>query len=352
MSHSFTALTPQNALEASQRLVARRRGVPMYVSLRSTSPSGAADVDQGDPSRTSPHPADAELAEAFTASRRQLEAPGEEETLIRTLAALAYAGLGPDRTPPSIATATTTVTDTDQAAGTPAPLSADPRISAGGTEADLRAGHFLRVVNYHNTPASWKDELVAELRGYAKDFDTVDVSDLERFARTGVWHKARPGLLPVFYEGYRDNYDVAAAACEEAGVTGWFFVCTAFVDTPVDAQYDYATAHRIKLVDDNPRGQRLAMTWDEIADLHRRGHVVTPHTASHALAREMLTPEDIEREVIEPKRLMDRATGGSALCTAWLEGTSWTGESAADRALVEAGYRFVFSNTMVQRLPG
>ncbi|MFE6886857.1 polysaccharide deacetylase family protein [Streptomyces sp. NPDC057694] len=351
MSHSFTEFTPQDALEASQRLVARRRGVPMYVSLRSASAPDDAATGRGDTSTGSPHPADVELAEAFSVARSRLEAPGEEETLIRALQALAYAGLGPDRVPPSASTPAGRTPTTPLSTSLPVPLSADPGISARGTESDLRDGHFLRVVNYHNTPASWKDELVAELRGYAKDFETVDVADLERFAETGLWHKERPGLLPVFYEGYRDNYDVAAAACEEAGVIGWFFVCTAFVDTPVDAQYDYALAHRIKLVPENPRGERLAMSWDEIADLHRRGHVVTPHTASHALARKVLAPEDIEREVVEPKRLMDQATGGSALCTAWLEGTSWTGETAADRALVEAGYRFVFSNTMVQRLP-
>ncbi|WP_420031516.1 hypothetical protein ACN2WE_00980 [Streptomyces sp. cg28] len=223
MSHSFTAFTSQNAriaqaaqaaLEASQRLVAQRRGVPMYVSLRSASASKDAATDRGDRSPDSPRPADAELAEAFSASRVQLEAPGEEETLIRTLQALAHVGLGPGRVPPRAPS------PTGRTPATSLPLSTDLGISAHGTESDLRAGHYLRVVNYHNTPASWKDDLVAELRGYAKDFETVDVADLERFAQSGVWHKSRPGLLPVFYEGYRDNYDVAAAACEEAGAPG------------------------------------------------------------------------------------------------------------------------------------
>ncbi|MEU6674245.1 polysaccharide deacetylase family protein [Streptomyces sp. NPDC046925] len=346
MSHHLPAFTPHEALEASQDLVTRRRGVPMFVSLRSAPSSGDPHREAGHPPRTPARPADLELADTFSAFRDRLRAGSEEETVIRALQSLAYAGLGPDRVPPG------TSAPDGQAPDAHRQLSSDPGISADSTEADLRAGHFLRVVNYHNTPAGWKDELVAELRGYKEDFETVDLADLERFARTGVWHKPRPGLLPVFYEGYRDNFDVAAAACEEAGVIGWFFVCTAFVDTPVEAQYDYALAHRIKLVPENPRGERLAMNWAEIGDLHRRGHVVTPHTASHAPARQVLAPEDIEREVIEPKRLMDRATGGSALCTAWLEGSAWTGESAADQALVEAGYRFVFSNTMVQRLPG
>ncbi|MFI7386236.1 polysaccharide deacetylase family protein [Streptomyces sp. NPDC049813] len=315
------------------------------MSLRSAPSGEGAGFGGGGPAPAAPHPADLALAQAFCEARAELAASTEEDTLVRTLQALAYHGLGPGRAAPP-------VSPPPGGASAALPLSAGPGISAAGTEADLRAGHFLRVVNYHNTPASWKDELVAELRGYARDFATVDVDDLERFARTGVWHKPRPGLLPVFYEGYRDNYDVAAAACEEAGVTGWFFICTAFVETPPDAQYAYALDHRIKLVPENPQGERIAMTWDEIGDLHRRGHVVTPHTASHALARTVLSPADIEREVHAPKRLMDRATGGSALCTAWLEGTSWSGGSAADRALVEAGYRFVFSNTMVQRLPG
>ncbi|WP_367048423.1 polysaccharide deacetylase family protein [Streptomyces sp. Je 1-332] len=358
MPHHLSSVSPRHALEASQDLVNRRRGVPMFVSLRSTSPVGDPRTETSDPPPAPPQSDDSALADAFCVYRDQLEGHAEEETeeetVVRTLQALAYTSLGPHRVPPQPSTPTPTPSPTPppgHAHGSRRELSAELGVSAEHTADDLRAGQFLRMVNYHNTPASWKGELVAELRRYAEDFETVTVADLDRFSRTGVWHKSRPGLLPVFYEGYRDNYEVAAAACDEAGVVGWFFVCTAFVDTPAEAQYDYALAHRIKLVPENPRGERIAMSWDEIGDLHRRGHVVTPHTASHALARKVLTQEHIEREVVEPKRLMDRVTGGSALCTAWLEGTSWTGESPADRALVEAGYRFVFSNTMVQRLP-
>ncbi|MGC5395221.1 polysaccharide deacetylase family protein [Streptomyces sp. DT20] len=345
MSQDLSPISPARALEASDALVSRRRGVPMLVSLRAAAAPGA---DDGRPAAGgAASPADDELASAFTAYHTRLgPSPDGEPAVIRTLQALAYATLGPDR-------AAVRPSQEGERNPSPArPLSTARAVNACGTRADLRAGQFLRVVNYHNTPLSWKDELVAELRGYAREFDSVTVADLEHFSGTGVWHKERPGLLPVFYEGYRDNYEVAAAACEEAGITGWFFVCTAFVDTPVEEQYDYALAHRIKLVPENPRAERIAMSWAEVAELHRRGHVVTPHTASHALARTVRTEADIEREVIEPKRRMDRATGGSALCTAWLEGTDWTGEPAADQALLDAGYRYVFGNTVVRRLPG
>ncbi|MEW2165675.1 polysaccharide deacetylase family protein [Streptomyces sp. NPDC007084] len=349
-SSHLSSTTPEEALAASQDLVSRRRGVPMLVSLR-TAPPSAPDAARPYAERAVPgrgaDDANSRTAALFEDYHARLApgAGGTEAGVVAALQALAHTLLGPDRH------RTSPVFPPGRPAASPASLSQDPSVSPEGTAADLRAGHFLRVVNYHNTPPSWQRELTDELRGYARDFDTVGVRDLETFARTGEWHGDRPGLLPVFYEGYRDNYEVAAAACEEAGVIGWFFVCTGFVDTPVAEQYDYALAHRIKLVEENRRRERLAMNWDEIADLHRRGHVVTPHTASHAPARATREPADIEREVTAPKRSMDAVTGGSAPATAWLEGTAWEGTSAAGDALREAGYRFLFSNSMVQRLP-
>ncbi|MET9255167.1 polysaccharide deacetylase family protein [Streptomyces sp. NPDC048182] len=310
------------ALDASRELVARRKGVPMVVSLRDARGSGGGAAAGGDEG----------LAGLFEAYREQLHPDGadDEAAVIETLQAVAYASLKGGAQGPG-------------AAGR----------SGGRHRAvadDLRAGRFLRVMNYHNTPPSMRGELVTELGELAERYDTVTLDDLDRLTRTGAWHKERQPLLPVFYEGYRDNYEVAAAACEEAGVVGWFFVCTGWLDTPVPEQYDFALAHRIKLVAENPRDERIAMTWDEIADLHRRGHVVTPHTASHELAERVVTPQDVRREVTDPKRLMDAATGGDAACTAWLAGTSYTGGTGPDRALTDAGYRYLFANTMVQRI--
>ncbi|MFF7331865.1 polysaccharide deacetylase family protein [Streptomyces sp. NPDC008150] len=356
-------LSPEAALKASMDLVARRRGVPMLVSLRSVAagtaaaPSAAPTTPAAVPGRedaprhdgVAGSVSDRQLAELFEEFHARLapEAPHAEAGVVAALQALAYTVLGPDGATLT-ADGTPAEARTETAVGSP--LSGCRAVGASETAADLRAGNFLRLMNYHNTPASWQDELVDELRSCAQRFGRVDAEALEHFALTGTWRDGRAGLLPVFYEGYRDNYDIAAAACEEAGVTGWFFVCTQFVDTPADQQHAYASSHRIKLVEGNVRGERIAMSWEEIADLRRRGHVVTPHTASHAPARDVRTPADVEREVTGPKRLMDRAAGGSAPATAWLEGTSWTGASPADEAVRDAGYRFLFGNTMVQYL--
>jgi hypothetical protein len=139
----------------------------------------------------------------------------------------------------------------------------------------LRRGHFIRVVNYHSTPRVARDELARELAGFARDYAPVTLDDLDRLFETGTWHKDKPGLIPVFYEGYRNSATVAAPLCDEYGLTGWFPIATSFVDCDPEYQEAFARAHWISLVEEDTQGGRIAMNWDEVRDLSER-HVVDP----------------------------------------------------------------------------
>lgn len=219
----------------------------------------------------------------------------------------------------------------------------------------FRRGHFVRVVNWHNTPAGTTDKLRRELTDYAAHYSAVGLDDLDRFYETGRWDLPRPGFLPVFYEGYRNNAEVAAPILDELGMTGWFFICTGFLDTPPAQQEPFARAHSIGLVQEDldrnaEEGQSIAMSWDQVRELSVR-HVVTPHTANHESVGWIRSEADIEREIIVPKQRMDAVTGQSAACFAWLEGTHYGHDPINDEAVRAAGYRYVFSNTMIQRLP-
>lgn len=211
------------------------------------------------------------------------------------------------------------------------------------------AGRYIRVLNYHSTPAGGGPGLERELEHLAERFDPVALEDLDRLFDTGRWGKSRPGVLPVFYEGYRNNAEVAAPILDRVGLTGWFMVVTGFVDCPVEHQEAFARSHWIGLVDEDLRGERLAMTWDDVADLSRR-HVVTPHTASHEGLDTLTTPADLWREVAEPKARMDAVTGRSAPAFTWLHGSSYGRSPTHDAAVRAAGYRYLFSNTMIQRI--
>lgn len=210
-------------------------------------------------------------------------------------------------------------------------------------------GRYVRVVNYHNTPASGRLALRRELAGFGTALTSIDLAELDSFFATGAWSNPAPGFLPVFYEGYRNNAEVAAAVCEELGITGWFAVCTGFVECPVAEQELFARSHWIELADEEKNGGRLAMTWDEVAELSTR-HVVFPHTASHDGIADVVTDEDVFREVVEPKQKMDAVTGQSAAGFSWLFGAPWGSSPRHDQALLDAGYRYLFSNTMISRI--
>jgi peptidoglycan/xylan/chitin deacetylase (PgdA/CDA1 family) len=224
-----------------------------------------------------------------------------------------------------------------------------PRQSLQAHADAFARGHFVRVVNWHNTPESAAPALRRQLADLAREFAPVSLADLDRFYETGRWDLPRPGLLPVFYEGYRNNAEVVAPILDDLGLTGWFFICTGFLDTPPDLQEAYCRAHHIGLVPEDVDGRPIAMTWDQVRELSVR-HVVNPHTANHESVGWIRGDSDVEREIIDPKRRMDAVTGQSAACFAWLEGTHHGHDPVNDSGVRRAGYRYVFSNTMIQRL--
>lgn len=226
----------------------------------------------------------------------------------------------------------------------------DPAGFAAHTAA-FAAGAQLRVVNFHATPAAAAPALRRDLHALARDHDRVGVDDLDGFFATGRWPTPRPRLLLAFYDGYRDGYSTVAPLLDEVGLTGWFFVCTGWVDTPPARQEAFAHANTIDLRGSDTGRDRIALSWDEVAELSRR-HVVTPHTATHAQVVDLRTAGDVERELGEPKRRMDAVTGQDSPATAWLWGTRHGLAPVADTGVVDTGYRYVVSNTLVQRVAG
>jgi peptidoglycan/xylan/chitin deacetylase (PgdA/CDA1 family) len=211
------------------------------------------------------------------------------------------------------------------------------------------AGAFLRVVNWHNTLESERRTLRAELAWYAERHDPVLPGDLDRLFETGQWGKSRPGLIPAFYDGYRNHATVAAPVCDELGITAWFFPPTAFLEVPPEQQREYAEGHDIGLLADEPGQPAFAMTWDDLERISRR-HVVAAHTANHVSDREVTTAEDAEREVLEPVRRIEQATGTRPPAFAWCLGAPFDPSSPAGRAVLEAGIRYQVSNTAYQRI--
>jgi len=215
----------------------------------------------------------------------------------------------------------------------------------------LAGGRYVRAINYHNTPRRREAELERRLRDAGERFDDVGEAELEALLSGEPWAHPKPGLIPAFFEGYRNNYDVALPLLERAGLCGWFIVPTAFIDTPVERQREMAVRHRIGVTEDEHGDGRYAMTWDELREIADRGHVVTSHTASHCGVTDIATEADARRELVDSRRRLESELGRQVRCFTWLWGTPYGHDERTDAALRAAGYRLVLSATKLQRIP-
>jgi len=207
-----------------------------------------------------------------------------------------------------------------------------------------------RVVNYHTAHAAHMANFEAQVVWYARNFVSMDLAGLLELQR-GVWPHPRPGLIVSFDDGLREPYDHAVRILEKYGFRAWFFVPTAFVDTPPAEQGAFAAEHQIAMPApaDDPR---IALTWGEIRDLDRRGHVIGSHTCTHHRMVSSTPVETMRREVFESKRILEEQLGHEVPVFCWVGGEEETYSAEAARAILEAGYRIAFQTNSFVIRPG
>jgi peptidoglycan/xylan/chitin deacetylase (PgdA/CDA1 family) len=220
--------------------------------------------------------------------------------------------------------------------------------AAGAVEPLLAARPLIRTVNFHDTPRVRAAEYNLQLERYSRSFTSVDEHDLDQYLTTGCWHKPKPGLIVALYNGYRSNYDVLLPLLKRYRFVGWFFVATAFVDTPAVEQAAFLARHTLKAVTNEYTDGRYALNWSELKDLDRN-HIVASHTRHHSkLAAQQ--PERLEGEIVGPQDDFDLHLGHRVRSFASLSGAAFGEQTEADRWIKAAGYQFVFSNLKIQRL--
>lgn len=207
----------------------------------------------------------------------------------------------------------------------------------------------IRVVNYHLTPAARADALDRELAALAASYAPVQQDDLAEYLATHRWPMRRPGVLPVFYNGYRNNFDVALPLLDKHGLTGWFMAVTGFSSCPPDGQAAYAVGHHLTMLPDEYADGRLALSWGELRQMDTF-HVVASHTRSHTRAS-LTDAALLDGEIFGAQQDFIRELGHPVRACAWLFGGGYGENPVADAALRRAGHEFLLSNFAVQRLP-
>lgn len=216
--------------------------------------------------------------------------------------------------------------------------------------AGMAGSRAIRAVNFHATPRYHADEFRRQIAAYAEAFEPV-TKDNFAAAVAGDWPHKRHGLIPMLFEGFRDNLDVMLPIMEEHGLTGFFFVPSLFLGLPADEQRAFAAANELDpaLTDEYP-GERIALTWEEARSIAARGHVFACHSRTHFKLTADTPVDVLEDEILTAKAEMTAGLGQDVDIFCWLGGAGVGVNPDADRLLREAGFRYLFSNFKIQKL--
>lgn len=215
--------------------------------------------------------------------------------------------------------------------------------------ADIRAGGFVRAVNWHNTLTEDSGKLERQLSHLAERFVSVGVPELTRLINGEPWPHHKPPVMLVFYEGLRNQVDAALPLLSTLGLTGIFCLIPGFIDEDVSSQIAFARRNYIDVRPSEYPDGRVALSWDEARELGARGHSFVCHTMTHA------DPDaahfDAFAESVGAVGRMADELGATPDVFVWRRGLEVGDDPAADRLVYQAGPHLLLSNFRIQHLP-
>lgn len=195
----------------------------------------------------------------------------------------------------------------------------------------IYSNNFIRVINYHDTPAKHSKNLELQLKYFSKYYSPVTLEDLREFFKTKQWHRDKPGIIISFDDGIKSNFQTALPLLEKYGFTCWFFVCPGFINAKDKKKF--AEKHSIN-------AQNTATpTWAELKKTAKE-HVIGAHTLNHKRLGKLSTDE-IKHEITGSKKILEQKLGKTD-CFAWVGGELNSYSKQASRKITNAGFEFIF----------
>lgn len=200
---------------------------------------------------------------------------------------------------------------------------------------------YVQALTYHDTPNDNSRALRNQFEWFRDNFVNCDFSILGDLLANGVWKHDKPGLIVSFDDGLRSNFDVALPLLEEYGFTGWFMIPVGFIESDPAKQVDFAKRSLIDFCSE-PSGERIALSWDEVREIERRGHVVTCHSMNHKRLSESLTQSELEVEIRDAKQLLEVRLGHEVELFTWVGGEEWAYGRRAFALMKAVGINYIF----------
>jgi len=185
----------------------------------------------------------------------------------------------------------------------------------------------IRVTTTHYVRSTDKDNFREIVRYLTETRRVITPADFFKFynSSNGTGELKGQSLLMTFDDGFHSSYLAAKDILSSFGIKAIFFIPTQILELKSQQDMLQFAANNINrgniesglLTED----EYVTMNKAEILDLHRDGHLILPHTHTHCDILDIRNQGDVERELIQPKKILEYLLGEKIESLAFPDGT-------------------------------
>lgn len=114
----------------------------------------------------------------------------------------------------------------------------------------------------------------------------------------------RPLVAFTFDDGFLDCYTTIAPILESYDINAGFFIFPNIIESSKEYYNKFSKGHVV-------HGKKF-MNWNQIKDLHNRGHIIGSHTMDHIdLGTSNLTNRDLQEQIVKSKKVIEFKVGNN-----------------------------------------
>lgn len=182
------------------------------------------------------------------------------------------------------------------------------RVGAAALATGLHAADNLRVTLTHHVPPRDLQNLARLIDHLGSERTLVDAGQVVRsYAHETVPTIEGKCLAITFDDGLLSSFHAAQSILNPRGIKAIFFIPTMILDLSSPEQMRDFFRHNVyrRPSGELPPDKCMTMSAKHLLELHDQGHMVLPHTHSHASLDSLTTSEDIDRELRMPMLILE-----------------------------------------------
>ncbi len=199
----------------------------------------------------------------------------------------------------------------------------------------------LRIFMFHHIPEAHLGAFVRFVDYVKQNYQVLSPDQAAEWISGGKTAQISGSpCLFTFDDGFKSNFRVAGEILDRYDIKALFFVCPGLVDLESEDQRDRIAAdiHDGRIDRADLANDLVLMSWDEIKQLHRRGHHIGAHGMSHKRLSK-LGPDQLHNEIVNSKERLEKMLGTDVPWYAYAFGDI---SSISEQALkiIAGNYRF------------